>query len=319
MYKMADASVWTGRTDSDTVKEMFRLHQVVQVENLEKFNEKQSGTSFGIIGFKSDEGVRRNKGRVGASSAPDEIRKGMASLPYLSPDINLYDFGNVTCEDGELENAQKELGEAVSKLLGLNIFPIIIGGGHEVAYGHFLGVKGHVAGQESIGIINIDAHFDMRPYDEMTSSGTMFRQILDHHKNCSYLVAGIQKSGNTKYLFDTAKAYGCEYILEENIHSGNMGEVMDRIHRFIEKNDHIMLTLCSDCIGASFAPGVSAPSPFGMDPKVVKQLIKHIVSQNKVISFDIAEINPLLDVDGRTVKLAAQMLHELIFNNVSVE
>ncbi|MFC7392146.1 formimidoylglutamase [Scopulibacillus cellulosilyticus] len=315
MYHLTDQNIWSGRIDSETVKEMFRLHQVVQVKNLTSFHEKQSDLAIGIIGFKSDEGVRRNQGRAGAYEAPDEIRKSLASLPYRFPDhMNIFDFGNVSCEDMKLEKAQEELGEAVSKLLKLNIFPLIIGGGHEVAYGHFLGVQSHVQSKDKIGIVNIDAHFDMRPYDEMTSSGTMFRQILDQNENCGYFCAGIQKAGNTQYLFDIAKSYGCDYILEEEISNGEIKEEVNKIHQFIDANDHIMLTLCSDVFGNSYAPGVSAPSPFGLSPKTVRYLIKEILSSKKVFSFDIAEINPLLDKTGETVKLAAYIIYEVMYN-----
>ena len=60
--------------------------------------------------------------------------------------------------------------------------PIIFGGGHETAYGHYLGVRKYIGEDASLGIINIDAHFDLRPYDEQPSSGTMFKQILEHDK-----------------------------------------------------------------------------------------------------------------------------------------
>ena len=82
--------------------------------------------------------------------------------------------------------------------------PIILGGGHETAYGHYLGVRNYIGKEAKLGIINIDAHFDLRPYNEQPSSGTMFRQILEQDENSSYLVLGIQRYGNTQALFDKA-------------------------------------------------------------------------------------------------------------------
>ncbi|MBM7644201.1 formiminoglutamase [Scopulibacillus daqui] len=315
MYSATNRSIWSGRMDSETDETMFRLHQVIQAENLSSFTDKQTDLSIGLIGFKSDEGVRRNQGRIGARHAPDEIRKSLASLPYSFPkQMKIFDFGNISCGDRQLEKAQAELGEAVSKLLSLNIFPIILGGGHEVAYGHFLGAQGYISNKENIGIINIDAHFDMRPYDDMISSGTMFRQILDQYHNAQYFCIGIQKSGNTQYLFDVAKSYGCGYISEEALTEGDINASIQKIQHFINANDHIILTLCSDVFGYSYAPGVSAPSPFGLSPKIVRRLIKEVLSSKKVLSFDIAEINPSLDHTGETVKLAAYMIYEVMDN-----
>ncbi|ERI09560.1 formimidoylglutamase [Aneurinibacillus aneurinilyticus ATCC 12856] len=317
MYTVTDEKCWTGRIDSETEVNMFRLHQIVRIEDVLSFNVKHKGMAIGLIGFRCDEGVRRNKGRVGAYKAPDAIREALASFPWHFDDsVVLYDFGNVSCDDKELEAAQDELGEAVKKMLDANIFPIIIGGGHEVAYGHYVGEKRHLKNQKSIGILNFDAHFDMRPYDQTVSSGTMFRQIGDElaaeNKPLRYMCVGIQKSGNTKHLFATAEQYGCEYIREDEIYSFGPEHIIERIQAFMDANEAVMLTLCSDVLDASWAPGVSAPQPFGLEPKILRRLMKAAIQNRKVTSFDIAEINPELDEDGRTVKLAASLLYEVI-------
>lgn len=324
MYTLTEKECWTGRVDSETVTGMFRLHQVVRIEDVFTFNKKQDGKAIGIIGFRSDEGVRRNKGRVGAYHAPDEIRKALASLPYhFHSEIALFDFGNISCDDGNLEGAQAELGSAVKKILELDMFPLIIGGGHEVAYGHFLGVKSHVGGTGNVGIVNIDAHFDMRPYDEMTSSGTMFKQIADEcaaeGRMFRYLCAGIQKSGNTKHLFEMADRHGCQYIYEDEISWQSIETTSEKVNNFIEQSSAVMVTLCSDVMDASYAPGVSAPQPFGMEPKLVARLLQEALKNKKAISFDIAEINPVLDESGRTVKLAAAMLYKVMDSVASVD
>ena len=77
---------------------------------------------------------------------------------------------------------QRLLGLAVEKILSLNLFPLVLGGGHETTFGHFQGQladQSQKAGTPDIGIINFDAHFDLRPYDKGRSSGSMFSQIAD--------------------------------------------------------------------------------------------------------------------------------------------
>ncbi|MDQ7861898.1 arginase family protein [Peribacillus frigoritolerans] len=56
-------------------------------------------------------------------------------------------------------------------------------------------MRSSVGPNAKIGILNIDAHFDLRSYEEITSSGTMFKQILDHDHQVSYLPIGIQRYG----------------------------------------------------------------------------------------------------------------------------
>lgn len=266
--------------------------------------------NFSLIGFESDEGVKRNNGRVGAASAPNEIRRFLAKLPYnLKGKTATIDVGNIVCKNGKLEQAQVELGEHVAKLLHNSCTPIIIGGGHETLYGHYLGVKEYIGPDASLGIINIDAHFDMRE-SEIPSSGTMFKQILDQDTRAAYLCLGIQHFGNTKALFNVADKYGCKYVLEEDLSSDH--STTGIIDEFADKYDHILLTLCTDSIISSEAPGVSAPSPFGLEPKLVRSLLRYIVSKENVTSFDISEVNPLLDESDKTTRLAAQLIAEVM-------
>ncbi|MFD6441764.1 formimidoylglutamase, partial [Peribacillus sp. NPDC060186] len=174
-----------------------------------------------------------------------------------------------------------------------------------------LGVRSHVGPNVKIGILNIDAHFDLRSYDQMTSSGTMFKQILDNDSQANYLPIGIQRYGNTKKLFNTATSLNCSWIYEEELVNEVSNENEEKIQNFMNQNDFIILTLCMDVINASEAPGVSAPSSFGLSGKIVRQLIRNITSQKKTISFDICEVNPSLDNDNRTVKLAANLINEV--------
>jgi formiminoglutamase len=269
--------------------------------------------SFGFIGFKCDEGVRRNKGREGAAEAPDKIRAALAKLPWhLSEGAELIDIGDVQCEEGRMEEAQVELGAVVAKLFDAGVTPIILGGGHETFYGHYLGVRQSIGKDAKIGIINIDAHFDMRPYDDETSSGTMFNQILDSDPNCGYFVAGIQPQGNTLALFETAKQHKVDFILEEDVTMNEINLVIGQISAFAARHDYIILTLCMDAVSSAYAPGVSAPSPFGLEPKVVRAIIRHIASCDKLLSFDVCEVNPSFDEQNKTITLAAHLTNEVL-------
>ena len=71
--------------------------------------EKIRSKSFGIIGYASDEGVKRNKGRIGAEKGPNIIKQTLGPMPNpLSKKTNLYDFGNITCLNNDLENGSRK-------------------------------------------------------------------------------------------------------------------------------------------------------------------------------------------------------------------
>lgn len=301
-------SIWTGRIDDAVDRTAFRYHQVVEMMDV-----NEAKDSCAIVGFKCEEGVRRNKGRLGAAQAPDALRGELAKLPWrFSESGRLVDVGNIACVGEDLETAQQQLGDAVSTLLSNGSTPVILGGGHETLYGHYLGVREFLGTDTSLGIINIDAHFDLRPYDEQTSSGTMFRQILEQDANAGYFVAGIQRYGNTQELFDRANVLGVTYVHEDEMIAGQLGELMTSLDAFMDMHDAVLLTLCTDVVNAAFAPGVSAPSPFGLEPTTVRAIIRRVASHEKTRSFDICEVNPSLDENGQTVKLGAHFVNEAI-------
>jgi formiminoglutamase len=203
-------------------------------------------------------------------------------------------------------------------------FPIVLGGGHDVAYGHF---KGLLAAQKNgdlpdtvkkMGIINFDAHFDLRPYSQGPHSGSAFLQIADELKkqgrDFHYLVLGIQHASNTGSLFATADRLKTRYLLAEEINLEPLERSKKVIQDFIDSVDAIYLTFCLDALPLSHAPGVSAPNPYGLNPYHAVALFKHIVQSKKLISFDVAELSPPYDVDNHTAKLAAYLVFELIRN-----
>ncbi|MFF2175896.1 formimidoylglutamase [Lysinibacillus sp. NPDC058147] len=312
MYTMTDQKQWKGRIDSTTNTSSFRLHQKVKRIPINDVSASDNQLA-GIVGFICDEGVRRNQGRIGAASAPNALRESLSSLPWtFNDEQQIIDVGNVLCLNHALEEAQRELGEIVKTLLNKKIQCVVLGGGHETLYGHYLGVRSALPKDAKIGIVNIDAHFDLRPYDEQPSSGTMFRQILEQDAHADYFVLGIQRFGNTKELFDKADELHVNYVLEDNMTPENNAQIMQDLQQFMDNHDYILLTLCMDVLNAAFAPGVSAPSPFGLDPKTVRMIIQQVTSHPNTHSFDICEVNPSLDENGRTVKLGAYFVYEAL-------
>ena len=160
--------LWNGRLDSYEEIDL-RLWQVVQ-----EIKEAQEAGGVCFVGYDTDDGVVRNLGRKGAESGSNAIRKAIQSFPQLKG-LKVYDYRNL--EKKSVEEAQKEYSEKISDVLKKGIFPIGLGGGHDIAYGSYLGIrKAHP--DKKIGIINFDAHLDMRPYDKGRTSGTSFKEIM---------------------------------------------------------------------------------------------------------------------------------------------
>ncbi|WP_394364184.1 formimidoylglutamase [Chryseobacterium indoltheticum] len=299
--------IWQGRLDGEELLH----HRIFQRVKEENNYDTISTNDFVLHGFAVDEGVRRNKGRQGAKDAPDVIRKNMSNFPVIRPDFSLLDFGNITCEDGNLENTQNELAKNVSKVLLKGGKSLVLGGGHEVTFGHYRGVK--TAFQEQkIGIINFDAHFDNRqPQDGVgVSSGTGFWQIAQEGEINS-LHIGIQRNSNTLKLFDTAHQFGMKYILADELFFENLPSIYERVNELAESVDFLYVTICMDVFNAAIAPGVSASAYNGIfADSAFMHLYRHILKNEKLIALDIAEVNPSFDIQDHTARLAASLANE---------
>ena len=283
---------YSGRIDSSRPE---RFHQIVEPYT----NEANSDV---IIGFMSDEGVRRNKGRIGAKEAPEKIREKLSSLSYTSP---IFDAGSVEGTEN-LEASQQTLGEAVSKLLSHDNFPVILGGGHETAYGHYLGVRDAYK-DKRIAVLNIDAHFDLR--NEEKSSGTMFYEMLSEDDKIDYFVIGIQPFSNTKSLYENAEKFSVKYWTLDELRNDSY---LSAIKTALEDYDYVFMTLCIDSIQQSYAPGTSAPAPNGFTAEEIIKTVKYFASLENLSSFDISEVSPPLDIDDRTSSLAALIVITLL-------
>jgi len=313
-YIEPNPNVWSGRIDG-TDAEFLRWHQVISCKSITTLENFENSVVF--LGFTCDEGVKRNQGRLGAKEGPLALRKVLANLPvHFDDKINLVDIGDICCNNENLEEAQLQLGQALSVILEKGAFPILLGGGHEITYGHFSGIR--KVTQKKIGIINIDAHFDIRePVLGIPNSGTGFYQIyqdsVQNNFEFHYLALGIQPISNTKALFKTAEKCGAQYVLAEDFYSQNLGKIKNQIQNFLDQVDSIYLTLDLDAFAAPYAPGVSALAFNGLVPDhTFLSVFKEIISHPKLQSVDVAELNPAFDIDNRTAKLAADLIFRVL-------
>ena len=329
-HTAADMNRWTGRAEPFESARARYWYQIAK---------PYTQQHIGLVGFACDQGVRRNQGRVGARAAPPLIRQAFATLPVIAelqqrfdnqlPTL-LGDAGDIHCHDHDdfaanmLEQAQVKYANIVSKIIEQGGLPIGLGGGHAIAYGSFLGLwqaipqkdlTTHKDATPRIGIINFDAHLDIRQSDVATS-GTPFRQIAEHldeqGQPFHYCCIGVSRFSNTAALFDRADQLGVHIISDEDCTNKKWKKIAAQITGFIDSVDIIYLTIDMDCLPSSIVPGVSAPAAYGIELSFVERAVKRIMASGKVKMADIAEINPTFDIDGRSCKVAARLLATII-------
>lgn len=265
-------------------------------------------TRVALVGFPSDEGVRRNGGRPGAAGGPEAIRRELYGLtpeprePAREPMVALLertrDLGDVPVS-GAVEEDQERLADALARLLERHVVPVVLGGGHETAYGHFLA---YVRADLGVEIVNWDAHPDVRPVVEVGAhSGSPFRQALEHPSGaCRGLaVAGLQPDSvsgeHLEYLWER----GAEVVFREDADRSAARELLRR------RSGPTMVSFDLDAVDRAHAPGVSAPATRGLEPGTWLAAAELSGRRSAVSSADVVELNPRFDRDGQTAALAA--------------
>ncbi|WP_215405291.1 formimidoylglutamase [Vibrio gigantis] len=316
--------VWSGRNDLEDGALGTRVHHITKQVKSSDLSNELTDDAIALVGFASDAGVARNKGRVGAKQAPNLIRQALANMAWHS-DTHIADLGDIECNDGQLEVSQKQCASVIANALSTNKV-ITLGGGHEVAWASFQGLAEHLIKiqperKPKIGIVNFDAHFDLREFesdvaDVKPSSGTPFNQISDycqtHQWPFHYACLGVSAASNTKALFNKADQLGVWYEYDRNMTQVNQIAQLVKLQKFIAECDYLYLTIDLDVFPAATAPGVSAPAARGVSYEALAPFLEQIFKHSeKLIIADIAEYNPDYDVDGQTARLAARLCWDI--------
>lgn len=294
-----DTDIFYKRNDPNDV----RLGEVVAIDS-----DSYTEANIIILGCPQDEGVRRNKGRIGAAQAPDEIRRALYKLGVLENNsLSLLDAGNTMIQD-TLEATHDIHSQIVRQIIDDGKRLIVLGGGNDVSYADCSGLSRAV---KSLIAINVDAHFDVRA-DTIRNSGTPYRQLLEEsfvQPENFYEVGSIPMVNSPSYR---------EYLLDKKAHiidlptlqkQGVSNTFTDILTNTAEA---IFWGLDMDVVNVASAPGVSAPNVLGLSAHEFCQIAAIAGADHRSRIFEITEVNPTYDIDSRTSRLAAAAIHQFL-------
>jgi formimidoylglutamase len=252
-----------------------------------------------MIGLPDDTGVVMNNGRAGARRGPHAFRAALARYGVASPMDEpgehpayprVFDAGDIVIGQS-LEETHARVTEATLSLLEQGMFPIAIGGGHDLTFPFVRGVS-RVFGQ--MKGLYLDAHLDVRAE---AGSGMPFRALLDDGLVSAVSIWGIDPLVNTT---EHAAWFGANggTVLGREVGPGPVPG---------EGDQPSFVSLDLDVLDSAAAPGVSAINPCGATAREIGAWVDALSRDRSVRCFDIMELNPDHDVDGRTARIAAHM------------
>lgn len=254
-----------------------------------------------LLGLPQDEGVRRNRGRVGAAAAPDAIRRCLYKLVTID-NLPFFDLGN-TRIDGTLEEIHDRHRRIVRQILRDGKIIIVLGGGNDTSFPDCAALA-----EESNSAplaFNIDAHFDVRA-DAIPNSGTPYRQLLEsnflHGEN--FYEVGFQPFANSSTYREYLIEKGVTAYDLAHVHEVGMRSLLLTVLRS-HTNPTIFWGLDMDVVRAADAPGVSAPNATGITGEELCHAAQVAGYDPRTRIFELTEVNPTYDIDDRTCRLAA--------------
>ncbi|MCA9300614.1 MAG: arginase family protein, partial [Phycisphaerales bacterium] len=203
------------------------------------------GCEIGLIGIPDDTGVSLNNGRPGARSGPDAFRRALARYGALGAPIEwpiVCDCGDVV-PGRDIHETHDRVTAVTNRMLDLGLFPVAIGGGHDLTFPFIRAVAGRFA---MLSGVYLDAHLDVRAE---VGSGMPFRALVERGAVRSLHVQGLDRFSNTKEHL--------EWFQSRNGHVDDLDPDGDWPF------EDLFMSVDLDVIDASMAPGVSAPNPCG--------------------------------------------------------
>ncbi|MCF4101262.1 formimidoylglutamase [Gillisia sp. M10.2A] len=299
------------------------------ISNLEEL--KSSKAKYVLFGIPEDIGVRANLGRPGAANAWKSCLKSLLNVQanqYTKPE-KLVLLGEVDCNElmnkasniaiedpnyiAKLGDLVKQLDTTVSQLIQFIIsagkIPIIIGGGHNNAYGNIKGAS--LALKKPLNVLNIDAHTDLRT-TEYRHSGNGFSFARNEKLLGKYRVFGLHQNYTPQYIFENMNTSANDnYRLFEHLILKSSEQIVKAFREELElvANEDFGMEL--DCDAIKGFPS-SAQTPSGFAINMVRNFIRIASEEEHLKYLHICEAAPTEQSEIKVGKTLSYLITDFI-------
>ncbi|MEM0355965.1 MAG: agmatinase [Desulfurococcaceae archaeon] len=245
--------------------------------------------------------------KPGTKLAPERIRIAACNLELYSTitgkcleNICFNDVGDIVIPPGDLFGSLEMIKYVVENVYREYRGRVVsyIGGEHLITYPIVRALKGEID-----TLVVFDAHLDLR--NEYLGSkwnhATVFRRLLEEvDVPIIFIGARAISSDELSFLKETNSIEVIDLFkaLENDLELRSLGRTY--------------ISIDIDVLDPGYAPGVSNPEPFGLTPiKLLKHVREVVKYSEKIVGFDIVEVNPLVDVNDTTSLLASKLVFEI--------
>jgi arginase len=225
----------------------------------------------------------------------------------------------------EIARASTILARKIDRIMGLNHFPLVLGGDHSIAVGTVSGIAAFAQRQgKKLGLIWIDAHGDINTPESSPSGnihGMPLAALLGFGASELTSIAGPSPkvdpgnvalvgvrsldSGEKKRLKET----GVQVHTMSDIDRHGVHRVMKKaLARVTENTDYVHVSFDLDAVDPTVAPGVGTPVKGGLDYREAHLIMEVIADAGIMTSLEMVEVNPILDQGNASAAFAVELV-----------
>lgn len=250
-------------------------------------------------------------GRPGARYAPSRIRDWIYKFTSHAPGslefkCSLVDLGDVKVAPGDYKLTSTRIVEAAKIAYNRGKIALFLGGDHSITRWTVEPLTG-----DSLGLLVLDAHYDVRSVEEGLTSGSWLWDLYLAHRGRVYAaIIGLSDFQNPSYSLERVIEAGFKTVPRLKLFDGleYAMEAIDWLKEIAAENYYISLDI--DHLDISYAPGVNSQNPLGMTPWESITILRKAAEtlKPKIRGLDIVELVPDLDVAGITTAIASKIL-----------
>ena len=248
--------------------------------------------------------------------APETLRRTLRRIGRYDIETgreiatHVADYGNAEIAGLSIEQATDPIRDSVQASASRHELTLLVGGNNAVTRP---GVLGLGLPLEKVGLITLDAHFDMRETDEGLSNGNPVRALIEDGLPGSNIAqVGLASFANSKKMHDDAVAAGNLVITMGEVVLNGIERAIERALSHVEDCEAIVVDCDIDVIDRAQFPGAPGGRPGGMAATDFFKAVRHLASVPRVRVIDLTEWDPPLDATDLSALTAARWVAECL-------
>jgi arginase family enzyme len=220
------------------------------------------------------------------------------------------DRGDVELCGPTIEKATPKICAAIAESVEAHALTLLVGGNNAVTRPAVLGLSGEL---KEIGLITLDAHFDMRDLDQGLGNGNPVRALLeDGLPGANIAQVGLASFANSRSMHEDAIAAGNLIITIGDVRKDGIAHAIDRALDHVAHCDALVVDCDIDVIDRSQFPAAPGARPGGMAVHDFYHAVRRLASDPRVRIIDLTEWDPPLDSSDLSALTAARWVAECL-------